>query len=170
MTSLFAAFRSGMRFAAPPLVAICVGLLSALPASAQTSSNAPSYTDLSNLLLSNQGPVQLLRTDPNLPQAPGSNFSAINQRGANDSASTDVTGAANTTIQLQTGIGSSSTFTVVGNQNVVGTLQLGNNDHSSISVVGQSNRITDVQIGSNLSFGLQQIGNGANVFVQQVRR
>jgi len=152
---------------------VCAAQLPPSPASAQSGMAPPiSYTDFSRMLLSGN-PLLLNNTnrnEPNQPPAPGSNLSTIDQRGANDSASSDVSGFGNMTVQVQNGIGNSSVLSVVGNQNTIGTFQRGNNDSASISVVGQNNKITDVQIGSNLSFGLQQVGNGATVTVQQIRR
>ena len=161
---------SSRRWAFAGLVAVACATLPAGPRASAQSGPAPpvSYTDLSGLLLSWDN--SMLRIDPNLPQAPGWNFSAIHQYGANNSASADVAGFGNRTIQFQNGVGDSSALSVVGSQNAVSTLQRGSNDQSSISVLGQNNRITDVQIGSNLSFGLQQVGNGSNVVIQQYRR
>jgi hypothetical protein len=170
-TALALPLRNRARFCLMALV--CAAQLPQSPASAQSGmAPATSYTDFSRMLVSGN---PLLLNNPNLnnpnqPPAPGSNFSTIDQRGATDSASADVAGFGNMTVQVQNGIGNSSILSVVGNQNTIGTFQRGNNDSASISVIGQNNKITDVQIGSNLSFSLQQVGNGANVTVQQVRR
>jgi len=172
MNNAFGIFRRNrMRLSSCVIALACAGLLPGSPAWAQSGIAPPiSYTDISQMMFSRHNVIPMLQTDPSLPQPPGANFSAIDQRGADHSASVDIAGFANTTIQLQGGIGDSSTLAVVGNQNVVTTIQQGNNDRASISVVGQNNRISDVQIGSNLSFGLQQTGNGSNVTVQQIRR
>jgi len=170
-SAIAASGRNRVRASSCLIAFVCAGCLSASPASAQSGNTPPiSYTDLSHMLLPRQDAAPALQSNPDLPQASGSNFSTIDQRGANNSATADIAGFANRTIQFQSGVGDSSAFTVVGNQNTLTTVQHGSNDHASISVIGQNNRITDIQIGSNLTYGLQQTGNGANVTVQQIRR